>query len=222
MRFLSLHIGMLPVTLTHMTQLPGFLFPGNDGMQYSLNCFDTRGFMDSHFSFLEMVDDWNTMVKNTLTEVHHVVFVLPIDRYSKSTIEELAKMVNQLTAWGMKSDNVVVLLNKRDFWSEEVIARYTEEFRSSEILPPLLREAFIIQTCFMNLEEVEAQVRDLIKPRVDDSRDLLLDKLLTSGTVNPFHPRRIQLEQEEAALAARLNALRQRPVTRPGGACSIC
>ena len=204
-----------------MNQLPGFLFPGNDGMQYYLSFFVTRGFMDSNFSFLEMVEDWNTMVTNTLTEVHYAIFVLPIDWYSKSTIEGLAQLVNQLTTWGMKSDNVIVLPNKRDFWSEEVIIRYTEKFRSSEIVPPLLRQAFLMQTCFMNIEEVDIQVRDLIKPRVDDSRDQLLDKLLTSGTVNPFHPRRIQLEQEEAALAARLKARRQGPVTRPGF-CSIC
>jgi hypothetical protein len=81
-----------------------------------LKLYDTRGLTDSSASFIEMVPQWNEMVKLEITKLHFVVFVLPVDRLSKSLLQEVGMMMDFLVGWGMRSENVIVVLNKCDFY----------------------------------------------------------------------------------------------------------
>jgi hypothetical protein len=57
------------------------------------------------------------MVSKEITRLHFVVFVIPVDRLSKSLLEEVALMTQFLIKWEMKTENVVLVLNKCDFFN---------------------------------------------------------------------------------------------------------
>lgn len=72
-----------------------------------------------------MVPKWNEMVSREITRLHFVLFVLPVDRLSKSLLQEVAMMMEFLTNWGMKAENVIVVLNKCDFFDGNVFSTLT-------------------------------------------------------------------------------------------------
>lgn len=60
---------------------------------YSLDLYDTRGFMDDDLSFKEMSPDWIKVVKDRVTEIHYVVFVLRGESRAANTMaKELQSM----------------------------------------------------------------------------------------------------------------------------------
>jgi 50S ribosomal subunit-associated GTPase HflX len=77
-----------------------------------------------------MVPQWNEMVKLEITKLHFVVFVLPLDRLSKSLLQEIGMMMNYLVEWGMRSENVIVVLNKCDFYIEQLLNNYESSLQT--------------------------------------------------------------------------------------------
>lgn len=63
-----------------------------------------------------MVPKWNQMVSLEITRLHFVIFVLPVDRLSKSLLQEVGIMMEFLVKWEMKPANIIVILNKCDFY----------------------------------------------------------------------------------------------------------
>ena len=77
-----------------------------------------------------MVPQWNEMVKREITKLHFVLFVLPLDRLSKSLLQEIGMMMNYLVEWGMRSENVIVVLNKCDFYIEQLLNNYESSLQT--------------------------------------------------------------------------------------------
>jgi GTPase SAR1 family protein len=210
------------VTQDAMQQIPGMVFRGVGDATFSLDFYDTRGFMDSKLPFSALLPGWNKLVKEVLTDVHYVVFVLPMDRYSSSLFQELQNMVEHLVKWGMKPEHVIVLLNKTDLYSDELVDSYLTSFRATDTIPEMLRgeTTCLMPTCFLNVDEVQQNVRSIISEKVNSSRATLLSKLLQPEKVVPFNPRAHLVEEEEKAwkaqvadLAAKVEKMQQTVAT---------
>ena len=160
--------------------------------------YDTRGLSDSDADFEHMMGEWSRLSREELQRVHFVIFVLPPDRLSHNLMGEMNKMVEFLTNHGMRQANVLVLLNKCDFFKEVVINQYEEQLRHLN-LPPLLKNATILRTCFLNASLVEDTVAPLVRQKMTISANLVVDYLLDTP-VEPFQPRAVIMNKETREL----------------------
>lgn len=143
-----------------------------------------------------MIPEWNTLVKRELTRLHCVVFVLPIDRISKSLSQEISLMINFLVSCGMRTEHVLVVLNKVDFFRDDLIDNYEDKLKSFEGLPDEIKSAKVIRTCFLNKRVVVDEVAAVCEQRMVESTHALTDFLLDLNCPEPFLPKEAIANEE--------------------------
>ncbi|EGG19797.1 hypothetical protein DFA_06899 [Cavenderia fasciculata] len=171
-------------------------FPNHNGTNFALRIVDTRGLTDSTSSFVQMIPQWNKLVSRELAAVHIVVFVLPLDRLSMSLLEELAMMTQFLINWGMKEENLVVILNKCDFFIESLVENYVQKLSHPDAkIPDIIRKAPVLRACFLNRRVVIPEMEEHIEKLMVNSTNQLIDILLKSEKIVPFYPKEAILRQ---------------------------
>jgi len=176
-----------------------------------------------------MVPKWNEMVSKEITRLHFVVFIIPVDRLSKSLLEEVGLMTNFLIKWDMKAENVVVVLNKCDFFSDELIEGYINGLKSVVDLPPIIRDAPILRSCFLNPRVVVPAIQAAAEEKMVASTNQLADLLLNPANVNPFYPRQaiptqetLDAERRRQQAIAEAERIRQQQVQAAQRNCIVC
>jgi len=184
----------------HMASHPFIIrYPNN----VTIKLIDTRGFLDTRTSFMDMVNEWNANVEKYINVVDYVIFVFPMQRFPASLTKELRDMVRTLEEWGMKQHNVIVVLNKTDFYTEAKVNEFIATIRARDDIPAILLSREIIPTCFIQLDE---EIRDEFKPvllgLIGPSLDRILDELfLIREDSPPFYPRQVLLTKAQLAKA---------------------
>lgn len=200
-------LGTRHVTRDHIVQIADINYRTDPPI--ALDFYDTRGFMDNELSFEQMLPDLQRMVMDKLTKVDFVIFVLPIGRCPASMTKELSATVAKLVEWGMLPEHVIVLLNKRDFITDEAVTSYVDEFRNTESIPKILRDnpTRLIPTCFMDVQTTDECARERAAKRVNGSVTAVLDLLLCRALTRPFEPRDILGRQQQARQDAQVRDL---------------
>jgi energy-coupling factor transporter ATP-binding protein EcfA2 len=172
----------------------------NRGRRYLLKLYDTRGLSDSNASFTKLLPEWNELIIEELTLVHMVVFVLPPDRLSESLLHEVVLLTQALVSWGMRSENVMVVLNKCDFFKPEVLDSFEETLRRVRLPPVLTKSLRILRTSFLPRKLVIEAIAPLAENLMIDSTNRLMDALLCQDQLSPFKPQRVLVRRERRVL----------------------
>jgi len=180
----------------------------NNGVNYTLKVYDTRGLTDSVDGFVKSLDTWVKMIKEEITAVHYVVYVLPLDRLSSTLLEEIIVMTRRFIDWGMSKEHVILLLNKCDFWNPVEIQKYSNSLQTSS-LPEILKTVQPILSCFINpafLDQSEEYrpIREIANKKMETSTNHLLSLLCRNVAVPAFKPRQVILNKEEQEALAKL------------------
>jgi len=110
------------------------------------------------------------------------------------------------------TSNILELLSSTEEPKDQdtVVEEYTQKFRNTTFVGPAgFRRAFYLTSCFINLDEVKDEAVPLLSPIVQQSKDMLLDKLLSAEPIQSFHPRAIILAEEERRIQEKLNELKR-------------
>jgi hypothetical protein len=160
--------------------------------RFLVQFFDTKGLTDSESSFADEIKTWNSWVTGPMKKLHYVFFVLPPDRLYPSLLKEMVIMMTELVKYDPKVENFKIILNKTDCLNDIAIQRYVQTFRNSRNVPDLFKQAEIIPTSFMNLEDQIPEHLPLCRRLINGSCDLLIETIMKP--VSPFTPGKIRDE----------------------------
>lgn len=182
---LSGHATSCQIAECSMVHYPALQYSDGKNANFILDFFDSRDFCDDRMSFQSMTEDWNTLVRRQLTAIHLVVVVLPVGHVPNLTVQKYLRI---LVDWEMKAENCIVLLNTTEMLDETALAQYEQHFRSADFLPSQLRPTKVIATCFPDPVRLEEPQRSAAAVKAGESRDAVLQCLLTSDAIDPFKP----------------------------------